>query len=455
MIAYRVTVLSGARSGLVIELDQDFLTIGRHPTSHIAFDPEGDREVSIRHAALFKHGGQWVLRDLGSTNGTFVNGERIRADRPVQPGDAIRLGPLGPEMSLTVSEDQSADTLSIPPPLPDAPSQSLPLDQDSAMTGADRNRGRPWWRRTAKWIGAGTLVIIGAGGYRWLQAHSANTERTRLVTHVDSLLGVLAATQSEASTVQDALEEVIANAQTLRQELSDAQSRRGGLDRLSHAVDETQTRQQAVVRAARFDPAPVVANAIDAVGLVSSQFVDGQSFTATGFVVATRGDTGWVLTSHHAIEDSLGRPASQLGFVFHGSGQHFPATRQAVHDSFDVALLRLIVPGGVPSIAAPGLTIRPLPGDPVVILSFPLGLDIPMGGDWRVVGVSASVFLGSVSRILPTLVQIDGYGAHGSSGSPVLGANGALIGVVYGGEVGTGGRVLYAVPIAEALALVP
>ena len=48
--------------------------------------------VSRRHAALSRDGERWVLRDLGSTNGTRVNGVRVVEDVEVRPGDRVNLG---------------------------------------------------------------------------------------------------------------------------------------------------------------------------------------------------------------------------------------------------------------------------------------------------------------------------------------------------------------------------
>lgn len=63
-------------------------TLGRHPANTIRLT---DREVSKEHAAIEKVGATWLLRDLGSSNGTFVNGRRVRELR-LKEGDEIALG---------------------------------------------------------------------------------------------------------------------------------------------------------------------------------------------------------------------------------------------------------------------------------------------------------------------------------------------------------------------------
>lgn len=51
-----------------------------------------DRTVSRVHAVLERVASRWCVRDLSSTNGTFVNGERIWGERPLRTGDEIRIG---------------------------------------------------------------------------------------------------------------------------------------------------------------------------------------------------------------------------------------------------------------------------------------------------------------------------------------------------------------------------
>jgi FHA domain/Domain of unknown function (DUF1707) len=64
------------------------LVLGRHPACELVFD---DATVSRRHAGLRLRDGRWYLADLGSSNGTWVNGRRV-FDAEVRPGDEIRLG---------------------------------------------------------------------------------------------------------------------------------------------------------------------------------------------------------------------------------------------------------------------------------------------------------------------------------------------------------------------------
>jgi FHA domain len=64
------------------------VVLGRGPACQVVFAEE---TVSRRHAELRLEDGVWHLRDLGSTNGTWVNGRRVR-EAEVRPGDEVRLG---------------------------------------------------------------------------------------------------------------------------------------------------------------------------------------------------------------------------------------------------------------------------------------------------------------------------------------------------------------------------
>lgn len=79
----------GLREGSVLEVKEPTIA-GRGPESSLQLD--GDDFASARHARIEPRvDGVWV-EDLGSTNGTFVNGARVTTERLLQPGDVLRLG---------------------------------------------------------------------------------------------------------------------------------------------------------------------------------------------------------------------------------------------------------------------------------------------------------------------------------------------------------------------------
>lgn len=84
-----VVVAPGLRRGSTVEVSASTI-VGRDPESGVRLD--GDEFASARHARIDpRPDGVWV-EDLGSTNGTFVNGAQITSKRLLQPGDVLRVG---------------------------------------------------------------------------------------------------------------------------------------------------------------------------------------------------------------------------------------------------------------------------------------------------------------------------------------------------------------------------
>jgi predicted component of type VI protein secretion system len=86
---YQLVIQKGLTPGKVFELIQDELTIGRDITNRIVLN---DPEVSRKHAHLKLQSGSYVIEDLGSTNGTFVDGQRLIGPHLLRPGEIIMLG---------------------------------------------------------------------------------------------------------------------------------------------------------------------------------------------------------------------------------------------------------------------------------------------------------------------------------------------------------------------------
>lgn len=86
---FQLVVRSGPTTGKVYNLEKNEIFIGRDLSADIVIN---DPEVSRRHVRLFLQGANYVLEDLGSTNGTFVDGQRITSPYVLRPGEVITLG---------------------------------------------------------------------------------------------------------------------------------------------------------------------------------------------------------------------------------------------------------------------------------------------------------------------------------------------------------------------------
>src|SRR3954471_17978484 len=83
-----LVVKRGPNAGSRFLLDKDVTTVGRHPESDIFLD---DVTVSRRHAEFQRSGDGFLVRDVGSLNGTYLNRERIE-DAPLAGGDEVQIG---------------------------------------------------------------------------------------------------------------------------------------------------------------------------------------------------------------------------------------------------------------------------------------------------------------------------------------------------------------------------
>ena len=81
-------VLEGPGAGQTIVIEQQPLIIGREETCDIVIP---DRQVSRQHARIRLEADRYVLEDLGSKNGTFVNGQELPGPYPLQDGDEIQI----------------------------------------------------------------------------------------------------------------------------------------------------------------------------------------------------------------------------------------------------------------------------------------------------------------------------------------------------------------------------
>jgi len=87
-ISNRLIVRTGPNPGMVFDLTKEITSLGRDVANDIVL---GDPEVSRQHARITRTPGGYVVEDMGSTNGTFVNGERLTAPRVLRDSDLVGL----------------------------------------------------------------------------------------------------------------------------------------------------------------------------------------------------------------------------------------------------------------------------------------------------------------------------------------------------------------------------
>ena len=84
-----LVVTAGALKGTSLDLSQQQITLGRANDATLVLN---DDYASSRHARIFPQDGQWIVEDLGSTNGTYLDRQKVTRPMPVPTGVPIRIG---------------------------------------------------------------------------------------------------------------------------------------------------------------------------------------------------------------------------------------------------------------------------------------------------------------------------------------------------------------------------
>ncbi len=132
MSEYQIVIRAGPTPGKVFPVSGESFTIGREPGNGIVIN---DAEVSRKHARMSQQGNTYSIEDLGSTNGTFVNGVRLTAPHALRPGEVIAFGDqISVVFEAVVASDPNATMMHTAKPVPatapaSAPPISLPVSQ--------------------------------------------------------------------------------------------------------------------------------------------------------------------------------------------------------------------------------------------------------------------------------------------------------------------------------------
>ncbi|MBI4501831.1 MAG: trypsin-like peptidase domain-containing protein [Gemmatimonadetes bacterium] len=472
-------ILSGARAGQIEVHSGSEITVGRHPSNVLRFDPERDLDVSTRHAVIARSGNSWVVRDLQSRNGTLVNGHRIIADTKLGDTDQIRFGAEGPAVEFRLVADSVPDTLlgteNVPthdrPRAPAGGQTDRPVPAAAAAAPAARvTAGAPGGsttqrirvevaKQTQKLRYVSTVLVVvllvavtGFFAFNYRQEQLRQAEATAMRLRVDSILraseDAVKALQGQVAGLADALKGSQVQVQKLQTELASAQAsgnktQIADLSRRLTAASDVLRNQQA---AAQVDYRGINAANQRSVALVWVKFGPREVYTGTAFAI--RKD-GIMVTNRHVVAGESGtRHPLDMALKFADSYQTFKASLVKISPETDLAIIKVEnLDGVVPTVH--GLNARPdtiQAGDPVAMIGFPLGVELPMGSEGDRIVAKTTFGAGIISKVLPDKVQIDGYSAQGASGSPIFDGNGDVVAVLYGGQEGTNGRVLYGVP---------
>lgn len=150
MAKFVLEILDGDRAGDVVALPDQPLRIGRKPGNDLVL---ADEKTSGAHAEIVREGDRYLLRDLGSTNGTFLDGNRV-TELVLTPGDVVTIGRIRCRFR---AEDA--------PVAADDPSLAMHTLDASRLGKSSRTTGL---------LAVGLVVALGAGGWLWWQARAAD-----------------------------------------------------------------------------------------------------------------------------------------------------------------------------------------------------------------------------------------------------------------------------------------
>jgi serine protease Do len=387
------THLIGPQKGERIQFDAERISIGRASNNMLCLG-DGARRVSSHHAEITQHGDQFVLRDLGSTNGTIINGRRVVVSELSQD-DLIEFGAGGPLVRFGIENSDREDHIDT------IISNNLPQLQ----------------RRTSGLTPRSAAIN---------NHHSANLKKNA------SLIAALV-----AAMLLGGIGGIVAS----------SRFRSTYPESLSYAEIAEQTIPAVVLIRTEFE-------LVDSAG----QVVSTEARVGTGFVLS---ENGIVITNRHVIFDweynsippgTTGRITkidvilSRHTFEDASSAE---VQRLGPDKSVDVAVLKINAPTGPAVRVDPEIT-RTNPGDEVVVIGYPLGLDLL---HWtKDTTADPSLSTGTVSRVGHDFIQLNLRAYHGNSGGPVLNKKGEVIGILTA-NFSNAQDIALCTPISAAVAL--
>ena len=387
------THLIGPRKGECQKFDDLTISIGRAPDNGLRFS-DSERRVSSHHAEITRKGDQFILRDLGSTNGTMINGRRVIMTE-LKQDDMLEFGAGGPllrfgiEVAPTDHLDQHL--------LPDAPGRE------------DRS------------VGHSTVELMVDRAFRKRSSNLGIISALVVAMLIGAVVGVAVSALNPPLNGRLNVAEVA--------------------ERNSPAV---------VFIRAEFE-------LVDASGAVT----ETGATSGSGFVVSPK---GYIVTNRHLVHDweyrtppaGLAGRIARIEVVFPGNQAEntIPAELfQLSSDTIiDIAVLKIEPPPNLAVVYGIEADLaHSEQGDEVVVIGYPLGMDLLRRS--REAMVTPSLSIGVVSRVNTDLIQLNLRAYKGNSGGPLLNRKGQVIGVVTA-NLPSAQDIALCTPIGVAVALI-
>ena len=404
------THISGLKRGQRETIGEPQISVGRAPTSTLAFAPT-DTRASAHHAEISYDGTGYVLRDAGSTNGTYVNGRRVYSAR-LRSGDVIEFGTGGPQVQFDLEGEAEPAVV-----LPVAPTQAL--DTVSRGNGFGPQTSSKEFGRTTVRLMIDHAVKKSSTQFRALVA--------TLVVLVVTLMGAV-------------LYLVFRPAPAPAFDFREIASRNQAAVVFIY-VRFTLTDDQGT---------PIEEEAATGSGFVVSP--QGHIVTNRHVLQLWEYDPTWVRNGYKGVVKEI-----RIVFADQIPDAARPGELVRLSDSVDtdIAILRVQPFEGMPHLTDFNRDTAALgQGDPVAVIGYPLGKELFEFTQAKTAQTSLST--GVISRVSRTKIQIDAAANQGNSGGPIFDSRGRVIAVLTQGLAAMNAQnINFGTPIDEALKLVP
>lgn len=117
--------LNGPIEGAIVEFLGEKITVGRAPDNDICIE---DETVSVHHAVILRQDGNWMVKDLQSMNGTFIEGTKIARPAKLRNGNTVIFGTVEARFEIIAEEAVATP----PPPPPRAKRTSVEVNTSLA-----------------------------------------------------------------------------------------------------------------------------------------------------------------------------------------------------------------------------------------------------------------------------------------------------------------------------------
>ena len=366
-----ITHLTGRHRGRRETFVDEIITIGRASDNQLCFG-DAERRVSSHHAQISRHGDAFLIRDLGSTNGTMINGRRVIISE-IASDDLIEFGAGGPLVRFGVERQDLATAPSpLPPPGTDEVEQAKADRRRTHVSRLVRRSLRKSKNNVRLTVAIVLSMVFGAGFGIWMSArfNSVDAQLSGFTSIAERNSGAVVLIQTEIEYV-------------------DRDGNITGLD-------------------AKTGSGFLISKS----GLIvtNRHLIHGWEYDPPPFGITGRLKRIGVVLEDRAREEAIPATVAHLS-----SGIEV-----------DVAILRIQPPPDMTTIygVEPGLN-RVSQGDAVATLGYPLGFQL-LPNEKR---IGPTLSTGVVSRVgQDILLSLHSY--HGSSGAPVFNRRGEVIAIV-------------------------